>query len=71
MAQAYWLTIGGRWEVSEFLHMRGEKKVSLGLSIDRFVDLEPGHRARLYLKASMVSVQLEIRSSAQKEGGGS
>lgn len=29
MAQAYWMTIGGRWEVNEFLDMRGKKKSEL------------------------------------------
>jgi len=53
------------------LRYEREKKMSLGLYRDRFVVLEPGCRARSYLKASIVSVQLETRSSAKKEGDGS
>ena len=45
--------------------------MSLSFYRDRFVGLEPGCRARSYLKASIVSVQLETRSSAKKEGDGS
>lgn len=39
------------------------------LFIGNFVDLEPESRARSYLEASIVSVQLETKSS-EKEGGG-
>lgn len=45
--------------------------MSLGLCTSRFEDLEPRSRNRSYLKASIVSVQLEARSSAGKAGGGS
>lgn len=44
--------------------------MSLGLYRDRFVGLELGCRAR-YLKASIISVQLETSSCAKKEDGGS
>lgn len=45
--------------------------MSLGLYRDRFVGLELGCRARSYLKASIISVQLETSSCAKKEDGGS
>ena len=60
--------VGGK---SMHLRYDREKKMSLSFYRDRFVGLEPGCRARSYLKASIVSVQLETRSSAKKVGDGS
>lgn len=45
--------------------------MSLGLFIDSFVYLKPGSRDRPYLKDSMVLVQVETKSSFEKEGGAS